>query len=84
MLKYSLLRGILHTPKEEDAVMNELMKQYTFGVEIEFTGMSRKRAATVASKYFQNEAEYIGGTYDAYSVADQQGRTWKFMYDSSE
>ena len=42
MLKYSLLRGILHTPKEEDAVMNELMKQYTFGVEIEFTGMSRK------------------------------------------
>ena len=29
--------------------MNELMKQYTFGVEIEFTGMSRKRAATVAS-----------------------------------
>lgn len=63
--------------------MNELMKQYTFGVEIEFTGMSRKRAATVASKYFQNEAEYIGGTYDAYSVADQQGRTWKFMYDSS-
>ena len=36
MLKYSLLRGILHTPKEEDAVMNELMKQYTFGVEIEF------------------------------------------------
>lgn len=55
--------------------MNELMKQYTFGVEIEFTGMCRKRAATVASKYFQNEAEHIGGTYDAYSVADQQGRT---------
>lgn len=63
--------------------MNELMKEYTFGVEIEFTGMSRKRAVTVASKYFQNEAEHIGGTYDAYSVADQQGRTWKFMYDSS-
>ena len=63
--------------------MNELMKQYTFGVEIEFTGLFRKRAATVASKYFQNEAEHIGGTYDAYSVADQQGRTWKFMYDSS-
>lgn len=63
--------------------MNELMKQYTFGVEIEFTGMSRKRAATVASKYFQNEIEHVGGTYDTYTVADNQGRAWKFMYDSS-
>ena len=63
--------------------MNELMKQYTFGVEIEFTGMSRKRAASIASKYFQSEVEHRGGTYDTYSVVDHQGRTWKFMYDSS-
>ena len=63
--------------------MNELMKQYTFGVEIEFTGMNRKKAASIASKYFQSEVEHRGGTYDTYSVVDHQGRTWKFMYDSS-
>lgn len=63
--------------------MNELMKQYTFGIEIEFTGMNRKRAATVASNFFQKEVEHVGGTNDTYAVADNQGRTWKFMYDSS-
>lgn len=83
MLNQFLFRGIVHTPKEEDTVMNELMKQYTFGIEIEFTGMNRKRAATVASNFFQKEVEHVGGTYDTYAVADNQGRTWKFMYDSS-
>lgn len=82
-LNQFLFRGIVHTPKEEDTAMNELMKQYTFGIEIEFTGMNRKRAATVASNFFQKEVEHVGGTYDTYAVADNQGRTWKFMYDSS-
>lgn len=63
--------------------MNELMKQYTFGVEIEFTGMTRRTAATVASRFFLSGVSHEGGSYDTYSVTDSQNRIWKFMYDSS-
>lgn len=63
--------------------MNELIKQYTFGVEIEFTGMTRRTAATVASRFFLSGVSHEGGSYDTYSVTDSQNRIWKFMYDSS-
>ena len=54
-----------------------------FGIEIEFTGITRDKAAKVA-------AEYLGGTivqehdyYDTRSIRTPDGRRWKIMYDSS-
>ncbi len=54
-----------------------------FGIEVEFTGITRVQAAQIA-------AEYLGGTvssaYDHYGtqrVTAPDGRVWKFMSDAS-
>ncbi|MGN1049764.1 MAG: amidoligase family protein [Selenomonadaceae bacterium] len=62
---------------------NEIMKKLNFGVEIEFTGCTREKAATIIATYFGTMVEYEGGTYHTYAVKDGQGRTWKVMYDGS-
>lgn len=54
-----------------------------FGIEIEFTGITREKAARVAAKFL--EGEYIeGGTYyDVKKVKAPDGRIWEFVYDGS-
>jgi len=47
-----------------------------FGIEIEFTGITRTRAAEVA-------AEHLGGRVSGTSVTAPDGRVWKFTYDGS-
>lgn len=59
------------------------MKNQTFGVEIELTGLTRKKAAEIIADYFGTESFYIGTYYDTYGAKDRQGRTWKAMSDSS-
>jgi len=59
------------------------MKNQTFGIEIELTGVTREEAANTVADYFGTQAQYAGGAYDAYWVRDNTGRTWKLMSDSS-
>ena len=59
------------------------MKQQRFGIEIELTGIARKRGAEIAAVYFGTQSYYVGTYYDIYAVLDPQGREWKFMSDSS-
>ena len=59
------------------------MKNQKFGIEIEFTGMSRCEAARVVAQYLQTHERYDGGIYDEYSIIDNQGRKWKIVSDSS-
>lgn len=59
------------------------MKNQTIGVEIEMTGVNRNTVAKVLAKHFGTAATYIGGSYKAYEVDDNEGRTWKVMRDSS-
>ena len=54
-----------------------------FGIEIEFTGISRRYAAIIARDYLHGEMRYRGGSYDAYTVQTEDGRIYKFVYDSS-
>ena len=54
-----------------------------FGIEIEFTGITRQEAATVVSKYFECEYHRLHDYYDTYVVTPSDGREWKLMYDSS-
>lgn len=54
-----------------------------FGVEVEFTGITRKQAADTAASYFNVAAAYMGGYYETYEVRALDGRSWKFMYDGS-
>lgn len=59
-------------------------KEQTFGVEIEMTGLTRKKAAMIAAMFFETgEYRYIGTGYDTWAAIDLQGREWKFMSDSS-
>ena len=59
------------------------MREQTFGVEIEMTGITRSRAAKTIAAYFGTEASHYGGGYDAHHAKDSQERIWKAMSDSS-
>lgn len=54
-----------------------------FGIEVEFTGITRKQAADAAADYLSATATYVGGYYETYEVRAPDGRVWKFMYDGS-
>ena len=59
-------------------------KAQTIGVEIEMTGISRNAATKVLEEHFGNRHTYIGnGCYDTRTVADETGRKWTIMRDSS-
>lgn len=59
------------------------MKNQTFGIEIETSGITRQRAAELIANYFGTEASHEGGTYDKYTAKDRQGHKWSCVYDSS-
>ena len=59
------------------------IKNQNFGVEIEFTGTTRKKAAEALAEYFGTTAEHLGTAYDTHGVKDSEGRVWKLMRDSS-
>jgi uncharacterized membrane protein len=54
-----------------------------FGIEIEFTGITREQAAETAAGYFGTNAYFDGTFYNVYSALDDQGRKWKFVSDAS-
>lgn len=64
----------------------EEMKKQTIGVEIEMSGITRQKAASLAAKYFgtgryEDTARRNG--YCTWSAWDEQGREWKFQKDVS-
>lgn len=60
------------------------MKTQHFGIEIEMTGITRSKAATLMATFFGTGSKYhAGGAYDTYVAEDEQGRKWKAMNDSS-
>ena len=59
------------------------MFQHRFGIEIEFTGITRTKAAQVAAEYLGGTVSDCGDYYDTKKVTAPDGRTWKFMFDSS-
>ena len=64
--------------------MSELLKKQLFGVEIEFTGISRATAAKLVAEKLSSTV--VGSASDAYytrKLKDSQGRIWKVMRDSS-
>lgn len=55
----------------------------TFGLELEFFGMTREAAAKVVATFFGSTARHRGGTYDKWEILDQADRKWTVVYDSS-
>ena len=59
------------------------MRTQRFGIEIEVTGLTRKRAAQEVAKFFNTEATHRRLSLDEYHIMDGQNRTWKVVSDSS-
>jgi len=60
-----------------------MLKKQRFGVEIEFTGISRGRAAEVIAEYFGTTVKLTRGSYDTRTIKDTKNREWQVMRDSS-
>ena len=50
------------------------LREQKFGIEIELTGLTRKRAAEVIGKYLGQEPHYDFVFFEEYSGRDEQGR----------
>lgn len=59
------------------------MLRAKFGIEIEFTGITREKAAKVAANFLQGTYSEGGTYYDTKKVTTSDGRVWKVMYDGS-
>jgi len=54
-----------------------------FGIEIEFTGITRNQAAKVTADFLNGTIEKDYDRYDTYKIHTQDGRVWKVMSDGS-
>lgn len=54
-----------------------------FGIEIEFTGITREEAGRVAADFLNGTVTAMRDFYDARKVTAADGRDWKFMSDGS-
>lgn len=54
-----------------------------FGIEIEFTGITRNKAAKVIADNLNGTVESLGDYYDKKQITAPDGRKWLVMYDSS-
>ena len=59
------------------------MLESRFGMELEFTGLTRRMAAKTIAKVLNGEVTYVAGGYDAYEVKADDGKVWKVMSDAS-
>lgn len=59
------------------------LREQKFGVEVEMTGITRKRAAQVIGEYLNGSVDFEGGGYGTYIVTDNQNRKWKLVSDAS-
>ncbi len=54
-----------------------------FGIEIEFTGITRRKAAEIVRDLVDGSIIEVGNYYDAKKITMPDGRSWKVMYDGS-
>ena len=54
-----------------------------FGIEIEFTGITREEAARTTAEFLGGTVSSIGDYYGTQKVTAPDGRVWKFMSDGS-
>lgn len=61
-----------------------MLKNQLFGVEVEMTGITRKKAADIVAKVLGSTASRPDNTcYQTRTITDQTARKWKVMRDSS-
>lgn len=53
------------------------------GIEIEMTGITRKKAAKVVADHLEGTIEEVHDYYKTLKITERDGRVWKIMYDGS-
>ena len=61
----------------------DTIKTLSYGTELEYTHISRERAAKAIQSVTGGSIEHTGGGYDTWSVTTPDGRIWKAVSDSS-
>ena len=61
----------------------ETAKALTFGTELEYTNISRERAARAIHTVVGGTVRWSGGHYDEWTVIAPDGRHWKAISDGS-
>lgn len=59
------------------------METQRFGLEIEFTGITRATAARAVADALNSTERYEGGNYSTYEIRTADNRKWKVMSDAS-
>jgi len=59
------------------------IKTQNYGVEIELTGITREKAASIIAGHFGTTHSYAGSSYSTWEAKDRKNRTWKCMSDAS-
>jgi hypothetical protein len=59
------------------------MLTHKYGIEIEFTGITRSAAARVTAEHLNGRVETSRDYYDTHKVIAPDGRIWKIMSDGS-
>ncbi|MDW7670558.1 MAG: amidoligase family protein [Bacillota bacterium] len=54
-----------------------------FGIEIEFTGITRNQAARITAEYLGGTIRQLQDTYDTHLILTPDNQTWKILYDGS-
>jgi hypothetical protein len=61
----------------------ETAKELTFGTELEYTNLSREKAARAMQSVLGGQIRYVGQGYDTWQVTAPDGRIWKAVSDGS-
>lgn len=61
----------------------ETIQTLTYGTELEYTHISRQKAAQAIQSVIGGSIRYEGGAYDTWAVDAPDGRVWKAVSDSS-
>ena len=57
--------------------------QSNFGIEIEMTGITRRKAAKIVAEHLGGTVEELNDYYKTFKIKGSDGRVWKIMYDGS-
>ena len=69
--------------KGENTMTNKDFLKSNFGIEIEMTGITRRKAAETVAEHLGGTIEELQDYYGTFKIEAPDGRVWKVMYDGS-
>jgi hypothetical protein len=78
------IRKETHSKPERGKTMeNKEFLKSRFGIEIEMTGITRRKAAKIIGEHLDGEVKELNDYYGTFKIEAPDGKSWKIMYDGS-